>query len=277
LEPDRAYDEAAKAIREADALVVAAGAGMGVDSGLPDFRGPEGFWKAYPMYERLGLSFAAAANPMHFARDPAFGWGFYGHRLKLYRETVPHEGFRILLRWIARYGLDSFVITSNVDGQFQKAGFPEDSILEVHGTIHHLQCLEPCCDAIWPNGEEVPVDGSTMRAKGYPRCFRCGGTARPNILMFGDWSWLPDRTREQESRFDAFLSGAAGRTIAVVEAGAGSDIPTIRSMSERIGRVRNARVIRINPREPQIGEPHVPIPTGAREALEAIESRLAAG
>src|SRR5512134_3647328 len=92
---------AADALASARALVVTAGAGMGVDSGLPDFRGDQGFWKAYPMYERLGLSFVDAANPEHFERDPAFGWGFYGHRLALYRRTVPHEGFAVLRRWIA--------------------------------------------------------------------------------------------------------------------------------------------------------------------------------
>jgi len=89
---------AAEAIRTATTLVVTAGAGMGVDSGLPDFRGDRGFWNAYPMYERLGLSFVQAANPEHFERDPAFGWGFYGHRTNLYRETVPHEGFPIIRR-----------------------------------------------------------------------------------------------------------------------------------------------------------------------------------
>ena len=120
---------------------------MGVDSGLPDFRGDRGFWNAYPMYERLGLSFVEAANPDHFERDPAFGWGFYGHRTNLYRETSPMPAFRSCREWIDRFGLDWFVVTSNVDGQFQKAGFAEENILEVHGSIHHLQCIRPCSRA----------------------------------------------------------------------------------------------------------------------------------
>ena len=116
-----AYTAAAAALLRARALVVTAGAGMGVDSGLPDFRGPEGFWKAYPPYEKLGLTFVDAANPAHFESDPAFGWGFYGHRTNLYRATAPHAGFAILRRWIERLELPWFVATSNVDGQFQKA------------------------------------------------------------------------------------------------------------------------------------------------------------
>src|SRR6516165_2970142 len=90
---------AAEAIAGADALLIGAGAGMGVDSGLPDFRGAHGFWRAYPPYARLGLDFRALADPRWFRDDPALAWGFYGHRLGLYRRTRPHRGFRILRRW----------------------------------------------------------------------------------------------------------------------------------------------------------------------------------
>ena len=173
-----AFTRAAAAVKSAEALVITSGAGMGVDSGLPDFRGDHGFWNAYPMYRRLGLSFVQAANPGHFERDPAFGWGFYGHRTNLYRETVPHRGFQLLRAWLDRFGLDCFVVTSNVDGQFQKAGFPEESLLEVHGSIHHLQCLAPCTNAIWDNREEIRVDFETMRAEHIPQCRRCGGVAQ---------------------------------------------------------------------------------------------------
>ncbi|NIJ10111.1 NAD-dependent SIR2 family protein deacetylase [Saccharomonospora amisosensis] len=92
-------DRAAELISSASALLVCAGAGMGVDSGLPDFRGDEGFWRAYPPYARLGLSFVELADPEHFTTDPELAWGFYGHRLSLYRETTPHEGFQLLREW----------------------------------------------------------------------------------------------------------------------------------------------------------------------------------
>jgi len=269
--------KAADAIGKAGVLVVTSGAGMGVDSGLPDFRGERGFWKAYPMYERLGISFVGAANPAHFQRDPAFGWGFYGHRTNLYRATVPHDGFRILRQWIHRFGLAHFVVTSNVDGQFQKAGFEEEKVLEVHGSIHHLQCLSPCSEAIWPNREEIPVDQATMLAKRVPRCPHCGGVARPNILMFGDFSWLSFRTDCQESRFGVFLEEQEGRDMVVVEMGAGTAIPTIRSLSERLGRRGGTTVVRINPQEPWIDAPHLSIPDGSLSALRTIEAMLAEG
>lgn len=262
---------AATAIRNAEALVITAGAGMGVDSGLPDFRGDHGFWNAYPMYRRLGLSFVQAANPEHFERDPAFGWGFYGHRTNLYRATVPHEGFRLIKGWLSRFNLDHFVVTSNVDGQFQKAGFREGSILEVHGSIHHLQCLSPCTDDIWENREDIPVDTDTMRAGHIPACISCGGVARPNILMFNDFSWLSQRTRVQERAFDEFLTDHGKAKLVVLEMGAGTAIPTIRFMGERLAGRGGATLIRINPREAQVPAGAISISAGAVEGLRGID------
>lgn len=269
---EEAFQKAADAIRAAEALVITAGAGMGVDSGLPDFRGTEGFWKAYPPYRRLGLSFAEAANPEQFERDPLFGWGFYGHRLNLYRTTVPHAGFALLREWLQRFSLDWFVATSNVDGQFQKAGFDEERILEVHGSIHHLQCLTPCGMNIWPNRESVSIDTATMRSRSIPRCIHCGAVARPNILMFGDYSWISRRTDRQEERFREFLARHEGNRRVVVECGAGTAIPTIRSLGERLGRRRDATLIRINPREYRVPEPHLSLPVGALAGLSGIDA-----
>lgn len=271
---DKTIQRACEALRRASALVITSGAGMGVDSGLPDFRGDQGFWNAYPMYQRLGINFIGAANPAHFERDPAFGWGFYGHRTNLYRETVPHRGFDILLDWCDRFDLDRFVVTSNVDGQFQKSGFAEEQMLEVHGSIHHLQCLTPCHHDIWDNHEQIPVDFDTMRASHVPTCPRCGGAARPNILMFGDYSWLPHRTHGQEMRFDLFTAQHQNHPVVVVEIGAGSAIPTIRYLSEQLGTRPGALVIRINPREAQIGRPHLSLACGALAGLEAIDAQL---
>ena len=268
------FRQAAGLLAGAQALVVTAGAGMGVDSGLPDFRGSSGFWRAYPLYQRLGISFVDAANPEQFERDPAFGWGFYGHRTNLYRATVPHDGFRLLLDWAARYRLDLFVATSNVDGQFQKAGFAESSILEFHGSIHHLQCTSPCSDLIWDNRDEFAIDEETMRSDHVPLCRRCGRAARPNILMFGDYAWIGDRTARQQERFRRFLGRQNGKRIVVVELGAGTAIPTVRASSERIGALCGARVIRINPREPQICAPHLSLPCGALQGLTGIEGAL---
>lgn len=265
---------AAKAIREAEVFIITAGAGMGVDSGLPDFRGDQGFWNAYPVYARQGLSFMDCANPEYFERDSAFGWGFYGHRTNLYRSTEPHQGFQIIQRWIHQNSAGYFVVTSNVDGHFQKAGYTEDRVLEVHGSIHHLQCLTPCCRRIWENREQILINMETMRSRSIPGCPDCRGVSRPNILMFGDWSWISDRTDQQRRRFKQFLDNSRNKRTVVIEMGAGRAIPTIRYTSEELGEASETTVIRINPREAEIDPPHISLEYGALEGLQKIDLLL---
>ena len=269
----QSFQKAAEVIKKAGTLVITAGAGMGVDSGLPDYRGEKGFWKAYPMYEPLGLSYYDAANPIHFEADPAVGWGFYAHRIDLYRKTTPHEGFYLLQEWIECYKMEYFVVTSNVDGQFQKAGFSPEKIYEVHGSIHYLQCTRPCNSSIWENTEELPVDFSTMRAQKILRCPHCGNVSRPNVLMFGDFAWISDRSDQQRKKFGYFLKNYSP-PMTVIEIGAGTAISTIRNMSENLGKNHNATVIRINPRDYRISPPHISIPCGALKALQGIHTTL---
>lgn len=259
---------AANWIRDADAILITAGAGMGVDSGLPDFRGAEGFWRAYPALRSEGIAFHEIANGEAFARDPVRAWGFYGHRLNLYRRTVPHEGFGILRRWASTKEHGAFVFTSNVDGQFQKAGFEEKQILECHGSINRLQCMGACSHDVWSADDlHLEVDEENCRLlSGLPRCPRCGSIARPNILMFNDSDWIDIRTKLQRMRFERWLMSV--ERWVVVELGAGKAIPTVRNMSERNG----PRVIRINPDaygiDPSKG---IGISGGALEILVAMD------
>src|SRR5262249_22389975 len=146
---------------------------------------------AYPPFARAGLSFVDMAQPVWFARDPELAWGFYGHRLNLYRRTTPHAGFQFLRRWAESRPGGAFVFTSNVDGQFQRAGFAAAQVVECHGSIHHLQCARPCSTTLWSADElEVSIDDTTFRASPpLPTCPRCHAVCRPNILMFNDGQW----------------------------------------------------------------------------------------
>jgi len=267
---------AAHLIQAADGLVFCAGAGMGVDSGLPDFRGDKGFWKAYPPYAKIGLGFMDMANPRWFEGDLAMAWGFYGHRLKLYRETVPHHGFDILLEWGKAKAGGYFVFTSNVDDQFQKAGFEEEKIEECHGSIHYLQCVASCGKGIWSAAEvRVHVDEETMRARApLPKCPSCGASARPNVLMFGDWHWDSARTGLQGRRFQEWLHDNQRRKIVVIECGAGTAVPTVRLTSEQICRELGASLVRINVRDPHVSYGHIGLPLGALEALSRINALI---
>jgi NAD-dependent SIR2 family protein deacetylase len=271
---DSKVRQASEAIKAADALLVTAGAGMGVDSGLPDFRGAQGFWRAYPVLAKLGLSFEEMANPAWFKKNPHLAWAFYGHRLNLYRETMPHQGFKQLLEIGAAKSGGCFVFTSNVDGQFQNAGFAPERIVECHGSIHHFQCATSCTSEIWEaDSENVNIDESTFHAlEPLPRCRNCPALARPNILMFGDGSWLRHRTEAQHKRFAGWLDELAesSANLAVVELGAGSAIPTVRLTSERALQRMGGTLIRINPREDEVPSGQIGLPLGAAEGIRRI-------
>lgn len=276
-----AAKQAARAIHEAQALFITAGAGMGVDSGLPDFRGTEGLWREYPPLGRLKLNFSDMANPEWFESDPCFAWGFYGHRLNLYRRTVPHSGFEVLQRWAAGMPREHFVFTSNVDGQFQRAGFADDRVVECHGSIHFVQGLDggPAIPA-----EEVTlpeVDPATLRVEEevLPR-MPDGSLARPNILMFGDWGWDGTRTTERHRKMAAWSKGLRRdkQRVVVVELGAGEAVPTVRRMSETVAREFGAGLVRINVRDSHVSsDPKVngiSMACGAAEGLAAIDAEL---
>lgn len=266
-----AIEKAARLLSSAGGLLITAGAGIGVDSGLPDFRGADGFWNAYPALAKAKLNFAEIASPHAFRTDPELAWGFYGHRLRLYRDTRPHEGFHILLELAARLPQGAFVFTSNVDGQFQKAGFPEHGVSECHGSIHYLQCLKPCQPLIWPADDLRPeVDEATCRwSSSLPQCPHCGSLARPNILMFGDWDWIEQRSYAQQKRLEVWRQNV--EHLVVVELGAGVDIPSAR----RFGEETAAPLIRINPLTASVKRSQdIAIPMGALDGLRRIDAIL---
>jgi len=269
--------QAGRIVSEADALLICAGAGMGVDSGLPDFRGREGFWNEYPAARQLGLSFEELANPEWFERDPSLAWGFYGHRHKLYRETEPHRGFGILARWALRKKSGCFVFTSNVDGQLQKAGFSEERCYECHGSLMHAQCARPCCSATWPlpGALDLQIDALTLRAAGNPpKCISCGGMARPNVLMFGDSTWCDGRSSAQQLRFRLWLRSLTRGKLAVLELGAGTAVPTVRSTAEQISQAAGTTLIRINPRDCPPSANVISLPFGAEQALSLMDEAI---
>lgn len=264
-------ERAAQLIIGADALLITAGAGMGVDSGLPDFRGNEGFWKAYPALAKAGIQFTSIANPDAFRQKPKQAWGFYGHRLALYRQTEPHAGFVVLKELADRMQQGAFVVTSNVDGQFQKAGFDANRILEIHGSIHHVQCCTPCRERTWPADDISPLtnDAECAWLGEAPSCPYCGNLARPNILMFNDDHWVPVRQSFQRLNWDVWRDCA--RRMVVIECGAGVDLPSIRRLSEAQG----SPVIRINPRHPALPEgAGVSLPLAAKHALTLIREAV---
>ena len=268
-------NKAAELIGNADSVLITAGAGMGVDSGLPDFRGNQGFWKAYPPYQKLGVNFITMASPQHFDKDPRFAWGFYGHRRNLYRETQPHDGFQILRKMVENKS--HFIYTSNVDNHFTKAGFDPDVVNECHGSIEHSQCNEGCTLEVFDaEAKNFDIDMDTMRVvSDLPKCPRCGALARPNILMFGDWRWSGARAFHQSGRFREWAALQPSSKMVVIECGAGTDIPTVRMEGFKWSATAGVPLIRLNPRDYQEDtDKQIGIPLGALEGLTAIAKEM---
>ena len=271
---------AAAAVRRATTLVIAAGAGMSIESGLPYFGGPAGFWRAYPQYRWLGLQLQDVATAEAFQVDPAVGWGLFGHLLGLYRQAVPHAGHEVLRRWAAAVPGGSFVYTSNADGLFQKAGFDPMRIVESHGSASTLQCARPCSQRTWPAGDDlaVPVRLNSMLAVGdLPACPACGGPPRPNVSLIEDDAWVWGPTEAQFDRYPLWNPPPdAGAGVVVVEVGAGIGYRAVRSHAEHLLGA-GATLIRITPRRPYGPPGTIPVKGTAVAALRAIDELVRDG
>jgi NAD-dependent SIR2 family protein deacetylase len=168
-------------------------------------------------------------------------------------------GYWMLHDWARAMPAGYFVVTSNVDGHFEEAGFPTERILEQHGSLHRYQCTVPCSEALWQDDPpDLNIDLEALRARGsLPRCPECGVVARPNVMMFGDVRWVAGATKVQQQRYAKWLASVRGTRLA----------------AER----DRTTLVRINPDATDADEPVVPIRMGALEALTRIEERLPEG
>lgn len=123
----------------------------------------------------------------------------------MYTKAAPHAGFKMLLEMGSKLkNNEYFAFTSNVDGHFQKAGFPEEKVVECHGSINYCQC-NVCSRIVATPLKEIPIDYTECVAKELPQCAVCKCVLRPNILMFGDYDWAGDRTETQNVNYYNFL------------------------------------------------------------------------
>lgn len=248
---------------------------MSVDSGLPDFRSVGGFWNAYPMFREHNINFEDIATPLAYQRNPDLAYWFYGHRLVQYRNAVPHEGYQILKRWAEAKPHGYFVFTSNVDGHFQKAGFEESRVYEVHGTLERQQCVENSRGLSWQAVDFYPeVDNEKLYLTSEkPRYPYCGGLARQNVLMFNDWTYFSNYQDFKKLRLDAWLKEV--ENLVVIELEAGKAIPTVRYFSERTAKMKKGGFIRINPQDASVPKMHfLSLEMTAFAALKAIDELL---
>jgi NAD-dependent SIR2 family protein deacetylase len=189
----------------------------------------------------------------------------------MYRQTAPGPTFQILKEISRRMPDGAYVFTSNVDGHFQQVGFAPAHVVECHGSIHHLQCIDACMGDVWSADPFLPEidEDSCLLLNEPPVCAWCNGIARPNILMFGDGEWIDHRTRAQLARLNAWRTKVD--RLLVFEIGAGTAIPSVRIFGEDQG----VPIIRINTVEAKNEAGRgVSLAIGGIEAMRGIASVL---
>jgi len=189
--------------RGARAVAVLTGAGISTDSGIPDFRGPQGIWTKNPGAEKLSTYQTYVSDPAVRRRS------WLARRDNPAWHAEPNRAHTALAD-LARSGLVTSVITQNIDGLHQKAGTPQDRVIELHGTMFSVVCVS--C------GDRSPMAGALARVEagdGDPGCARCGGILKSATVMFGQ-PLDPDvfaRAGQAATACDLFL--AVGSTLTV--------------------------------------------------------------
>ena len=221
MELSETLHKSAKLIRATKRLLLLTSAGMSADSNIPTFRDKDGYWKNFPPFKEKNLEAQDLASPWAFRNELPHAWAFYEWRRRNANENQPHEGYRIINEWFENR--EGFIHTTNTDGFHLISGCDKERILETHGSMWRLQCLNTCTHQYWEDFS-VPLcdlDIQTMKASNYPICIQCRGIARPHILMFGDGEYTGHP--EQETNFRKFLEDPIDLAILVGSSGA---VPT---------------------------------------------------
>ena len=241
--PEEILNQCAKLLANSKRVLFLTSAGMSADSNIPTFRDKDGYWRNFPPFKEKNLEAQDLASPWAFRNELPHAWAFYEWRRRNAHENEPHEGYRIINRWMEDQFESAFIHTTNTDGYHLRAGSPASSVMEVHGSMWRLQCLEVCGHNFWDE-LSVPLcemSNETMKAWDYPKCRHCHAIARPHILMFGDGEYVGHP--EQERNFQSFLQEPIDLAVMVGSSGA---VPTNDYIALHL-QDRGAKVININP------------------------------
>jgi NAD-dependent deacetylase len=201
-------DRLAALLRAADQVVVLTGAGISTESGIPDFRGPQGIWTKDPSAERK-------ATIQHYVADPE-------HRREVWRSRAGSELFagqpnagHLALAELERKASLHTIVTQNVDGLHQAAGSSPEIVVEIHGTVHDAKCLQ--C------GWRGPMEETLARVRAGeddPHCLECGGMLKSATISFGENLVPEDLMRAQRAAEGADVFLAVGTSLGVYPAAA---------------------------------------------------------
>jgi NAD-dependent deacetylase len=198
-------------------VLVLTGAGVSAESGIPTFRGKDGYWR--------NLDPTKLATPEAFARDPQLVWEWYGERRRRIRDARPNAAHEAIARLAQR--TDEFLlVTQNVDDLHARPGIPAHKMVQIHGDIFVTRCSRcdwraKVCDAGTNNvrnhaglaGARPSTAANNLEKEqdGLPKCSQCTAIMRPGVVWFGEQ--LP---RNELERVENFLDGGACGIVMVV-------------------------------------------------------------
>jgi NAD-dependent deacetylase len=164
-------------------VLVITGAGVSAESGIPTFRGKDGYWRK--------LDPIKLATPEAFARDPELVWQWYSERRHRIRNAQPNAGHEAIARLAQR--ADQFLLlTQNVDDLHERAGLAKGEMVQIHGDIFVTKCSR--CDfkqhdsrfSVAPATYGAASEQQEGRENGVPRCTKCNALMRPGVVWFGE-------------------------------------------------------------------------------------------
>jgi len=201
-------DTIAAWLRDARSIVILTGAGISTESGIPDFRGPNGVWTKNPAAEKT-------ATLQHYVGDPEVRKLAWQNRISSdIWAAEPNAGHHALAE-LARVANVEMLVTQNVDGLHRAAGSDPDRLVEIHGTVHFAKCL--ACD--WRGPMEETLD-RVRAGEEDPACVECGGMLKSATISFGENLVAEglERAQRAAATCDVFL--ALGTTLGVYPAAA---------------------------------------------------------
>jgi NAD-dependent deacetylase len=197
---------AARLVDAAERIVVLTGAGISTDSGIPDFRGPQGVWTRDPDAEKQ-------STLEHYVSDPAVRERAWRSRLDHGAWTAEPNAGHVALVDLERRGKLALIVTQNIDGLHQAAGSDPDRVVEIHGTVRETACLA-CGDR-----RPMPETLDRVRAgEADPPCLVCGGMLKSATISFGQQLVDADVDRAFDAAAICDLLLAVGSTLQVFPA-----------------------------------------------------------
>lgn len=279
--------QAKREIKNTDALLVIAGAGMSVDSGIFTYRGTNGIWNRSIKIGNESYRYDEISSLDMWKKYPELAWGFKSNFYNMMINSEPHEGYYTLLNFVKNKLNDNyFICTSNIDNYFERSGFDTSKIYEVHGTMKYLQCMDKSCSirkgVIPVTKNTMPLfDSETFIATNMPNCPYCKNILRPNVSMFGDIDFYGKPYEYARKRMSNWLNDVDrnNQRLVILEIGCGINPHSLRmnngvmlSGEWKLPKIKNLQCsIRLNPEdETNVQDDNIHINMGAKKGLKQL-------